>query len=188
MNIDDVIQLTQQYGEGWAVSHAQRILKLIDLIGADLEYDRTLLTYAAYLHDWGAFPKFQQAGVEHAIRSRQVAETEILPQTDLPQPQIDLILEAIEKHDYRDQRSVCSNEALLLREADFLEFLGAIGIAREFARGPKDLRKCYNRVRDRQAGIRDRLSLPKAKVVAEQRLAEMDRFLDLMNAESFGLL
>ena len=188
MNLDDITQLTLQYGAGWAVAHAQRLLKLIELIGVDLEYDRQLLTYAAYLHDWGAFPKFQQPGVEHAIRSRQVAESHILSQTDLTQPEIELVLDAIEKHDYRDQRSTCSNEALLLREADCLEFLGAIGIAREFARGPKDLRKCYERVRDRQAGLRNRLTLPKAKAIAEQRLSEMDQFLNLLDEESFGYL
>jgi uncharacterized protein len=188
MNLDDVAQLTFQYGEGWAVSHAQRLLKLIELIGEDLEYDRALLTYAAYLHDWGAFPKFQQPGVEHAIRSRQIAETDILPQTDLTQAQIELVLEAIEKHDYRDQRSVRSNEALLLREADFLEFLGIIGVAREFARGPKDLRQCYKRVQGREAGIRDRLTLPTAKALAEQRLSEMDQFLNVLTEESFGYL
>ncbi len=38
---------------------------------------------AAYMHDWGAFPVYIQKGVEHAIRSRQVVEMEILPRLDL---------------------------------------------------------------------------------------------------------
>jgi hypothetical protein len=44
--------------------------------------------------------------------------------------QKDILLETIELHDYRDMRPTQSNEALLLREADMLEFLGLIGMAR----------------------------------------------------------
>ena len=47
-----------------------------------------------------------QKGVEHAIRSRQVAEEAILPRMDLDPSEKAVILEAIEYHDYRDARPV----------------------------------------------------------------------------------
>ncbi|HEY7506938.1 MAG TPA: HD domain-containing protein, partial [Nitrososphaera sp.] len=138
LTLDNIIQMTFDVGEGWAVAHAIRLIELGKEISADLPYDRQVFTMAAYLHDWGAFPKYAQRNVEHAIRSRQVVETEILPLLDLAQAQREALLDAIELHDYRDTRPATCNEALLLREADMLEFLGMIGMARDFARGPRN--------------------------------------------------
>ena len=78
--LDDIIQMTHEVGENWAVAHARRLLELIKQIGADLPYDVQIMELAAYMHDWGAFPKYIQKGVEHAVRSRQVVSSmEILP-------------------------------------------------------------------------------------------------------------
>jgi HD superfamily phosphodiesterase len=186
LSIAEIEKLTLEYGTGWAVAHVQRLLKLIDQIGVEMEYDREALTWAVYLHDWGAFPKFTQPDCEHALRSKQVAETEIMPQVDLPPDVKTKIIEAIELHDYRDKRPVKSNEALLLREADFLDFLGAIGIAREFAKGPKNIRKSYEQLLARKEAIKDRFTIPQAKVIAEKRLARMNEFFEALLEESFG--
>jgi hypothetical protein len=140
------------------------------------------------MHDWGAFPKYIQKNVEHAVRSRQVVELEILPRLDLTPAQKTILLEAIELHDYRDTRSTTSNEALLLREADMLEFLGMIGIARDFARGPRDLQACYRRVLDRRYGIEGRLTLPRAQEIARVRFERMEQSLQWLLEESFGIL
>ncbi|HEX9389337.1 MAG TPA: HD domain-containing protein, partial [Anaerolineales bacterium] len=117
LTLDDVIQLTLQVGENWAVAHAKRLIELIKQISADIPYDPHIMELAAYMHDWGAVPKYIQRDVEHAIRSRQVVEAEILPCLDLNPTQKTILLETIELHDYRDLRPTQSNEALLLREA-----------------------------------------------------------------------
>jgi uncharacterized protein len=188
MTVDDIIQMTFSIGGSWAVAHAQRLLALICEIGQDVSYDGHVLTLAAYLHDWGALPKYLEKGVEHALRSRQVAETEILPFLDLSLPAKENLLEAIELHDYRDQRIPRSVEALLLREADMLEFLGMIGMAREFARGPKDVAVCYRRILERRAGIEGRFTLPRAQEIAEIRLERMTRCLAWLVEEGLGNL
>jgi HD superfamily phosphodiesterase len=187
-NIAQIEARTHTLGEGWAIAHVQRLLKLIEQIGADLNYDLQALTWAAYLHDWGAFPPYYQPGCDHAALSHQIAASEILTQVDLPQVTKDIILEAIERHDYRDQRPVNSIEALLLREADFLDFLGVIGLCREFARGPRDLGASYARVVARKDLIKNRFSLPKAREMAEKRLTSMEKCLEALVEESFGLL
>jgi HD superfamily phosphodiesterase len=188
MNLDDIIQMTFGVGESWAVTHAQRLLKLSADVGKDMAYDAHVLALAAYMHDWGAFPRYTEKGVEHALRSRQVVEAEILPFLDLTQPAKENLLEAIELHDYRDQRAPRSVEALLLREADMLEFLGMIGMAREFARGPKDVAACYRRILDRRAAIEGRFTLPRAQEIAEVRLARMTQSLDWLIEEGLGNL
>jgi len=188
MDLDDIQKLTVEYGEGWADPHVQRVLHLISLIDQGLSYDPQALAYAVYLHDWGAFPRYRQPGVDHALRSRQVAEAEILPQTELSPAECGLVLHAIERHDYRDPRPAETTEALLLREADFLDFLGAIGVAREFAWGPNDLKICCERILSRKETLQERFTLPAAQAIAARRLAEMAHFLKLLEEESFGHL
>lgn len=186
--LDDIIQMTLQAGENWAVSHAKRLLELIRQIGVDHPYDAHVMELAAYMHDWGAFPCYIQKGVEHAVRSRQVVETEILPRLDLTVAEKEILLEAIELHDYRDPRQTISNEALLLREADMLEFLGAVGMARDFVRGPRDLQACYRRIMDRRYGIQGRFTIPRAQQIAQIRLERMGQFLQWLYEEGFGVL
>jgi HD superfamily phosphodiesterase len=188
LTLDDIIQMTLQVGEDWAVAHARRLIELVRQIGADIPYDSQILHVAAYLHDWGAFPAYLRKDVEHALRSRQVVEAEILPCLDLTSEQKDILLEAIELHDYRDLRPPQSNEALLLREADMLEFLGMIGMAREFARGPKNVETCYKRILARRYGIQGRFTLPRAQELAEIRLKRMEQSLGWLLEESFGVL
>jgi uncharacterized protein len=188
LSISEIETFTREYGDDWAVAHVHRLLKLIEQIGTGKEYDRDALTWAVYLHDWGAYPKYYQTGCDHALLSKHVAETEILPQVDLPPNVKAKIIEAIELHDYRDQRSVESIEALLLREADFLDFLGTIGIAREFAKGPKNIQKSYQQLLKRMEAIKDRFTIPQAKAIAEERLARMDTFFKALLEESFGYL
>lgn len=188
MDIAQIRQTTQELGQGWGFAHACRVLNLTELIGAEMNYNRSVVEYAVYLHDWGAFPTYVQPGVDHARRSRQVAEAEILPYTALSATEQALVAEAIELHDYRDPRPHTSLESLLLREADWLDMLGVIGIVREMAWGPNDLQRCYDRILARRAGIQGRLTLPKARTLEKERLAHMTETLRLLDAESFGIL
>ena len=188
LTLDDIIRMTQQAGENWAVAHAKRLIELMKQIGVDLPHDSYVVELAAYMHDLGAFPAYIQKNVEHAIRSRQVVEMEILPRLDLNPEQKTILLEAIELHDYRDTRPTKSNEALLLREADMLEFLGIIGMARDFARGPRDLQACYRRVLDRRYGIQGRFTIPCAQQIAQVRFERMEQALQWLNEESFSTL
>jgi HD superfamily phosphodiesterase len=186
--LEDIIDMTREAGEEWAVAHSKRLLELIKQIGAEIPYDFQVVELAAYLHDWGAFPKYIQRDVEHAVRSRQVVEREILPCLELTVGQKNILLETIEVHDYRDRRPTQSNEALLLREADMLEFLGMIGMAREFARGPKNVETCYKRILSRRYGIQGRFTLPRAQEIARVRLERMEQSLVWLLEESFGVL
>jgi HD superfamily phosphodiesterase len=188
LTLEDIIQMTREVGEAWAVAHAKRLLELIKQIGAEIPHDSHILELTAYLHDWGAFPKYIQRDVEHAVRSGQVVECEILPYLDLTDGQKTILLETIELHDYRDVRPTQSNEALLLREADMLEFLGMIGMAREFARGPKNVEACYKRILSRRYGIQGRFTLPRAQEIARVRLERMEQSLGWLLEEGFGAL
>jgi HD superfamily phosphodiesterase len=186
--LNEIIKMTLELGEDWAIAHAKRLLVLVKQISSNLPYDEHVMELATYMHDWGAFPKYIQKDVEHAVRSLQVVESAILPHLNLTPDQKKILLETIELHDYRDMRPTKSNEALLLREADMLEFLGVMGMAREFARGPKNVETCYKRILSRRDGIRNRFTLPCAQEIAKVRLERMETSLRWLNEESFGVL
>lgn len=188
LTTDDIIQMTLRVGEDWAIAHARRLIELVKQISTGIPYDTHVMELATYMHDWGAVPAYIQKGVEHAIHSRQVVEAEILPCLDLTAAQKETLLETIELHDYRDMRPPRSNEALLLREADMLEFLGMIGMARDFARGPRNVETCTRRILSRRVDIQGRFTIPRAQEIARVRLARMEQSLQWLNEESFGIL
>jgi HD superfamily phosphodiesterase len=188
LTLDDIIQMTMQVGESWAVAHAKRLIELVKQISVDIPYDAHVMELATYMHDWGAFPKYIQRGMEHPVRSRQVVEADILPRLPLKANQKEILLETIELHDYHDMRLTKSNEALLLREADMLEFLGMMGMARDFARGPRNVETCYKRILSRRNDIQGRFTIPRAKEIAKVRLERMEISLGWLVDESFGVM
>lgn len=188
LTLTDVDCMTAEYGEGWGYAHVRRVLRLAEIICVDVPHNPEVLTWAVYLHDWGAFKRYVQNDIPHALRSRQIVETEILPRATFSEDQQHRLIEAIEKHDYRDQRPVDSSEALLLREADWLDMLGAIGVVREFAWGPNNLRVCYDRVVQHRDAVKDRFTLPTAQIIAIQRIDEMNNVLRQISDDGFGFL
>lgn len=188
LTLTDIIKMTLEAGEDWAIAHARRLIELVKQISVDVPYDAHVMELAAYMHDWGAFPVYIQKDVEHAVRSRQVVESAIVSRLELTADQKEILLETIELHDYRDMRPTRSNEALLLREADMLEFLGMMGMAREFARGPKNVETCYKRILSRRDVIQNRFTLPRAQQIARVRLERMEVCLGWLVEESFGVL
>lgn len=186
LDVDAVDRHAVDLGESWAVDHAARLLRLVGRIDDGLTYDHEVLTWAAHLHDWGAFAAYRRDGVDHATRSVEVVRAEVLPGLDLPDGAVGVLLEAIARHDYRDPLPVASTEALLLREADMLDLIGVVGLSRELAWGPNDLDVCYRRIRSRRDGIRGRLTLPEARRIAERRIARMDVCLGWFEDEVGG--
>jgi len=180
---DEIVRLTEEYGGAWAINHTRRLLQLVAILGEGLTYDADALWLAAYLHDWGGYPPWAQPGVDHALRSTQVAEA-FLAERGLPEAGRSLVLECIALHHAPgSDRSV---EAALLRDADALDFLGVVGILRDFSKNPRDLRKAYAETMKRRAKLPGMLIIPRAQAIASERVREMDEFLACFEAETFG--
>jgi len=138
---------------------------------------------AAHLHDWGAYRQWAQEGVDHAVRSRQVAEAFLTERQCRPEL-LARVLECIELHHSGGaDRSI---ESILLSDADMLDLLGVVGIAREFGRRPQELRTPYLAAKERRAKLPGLLVLDEAKAIAAQRVAQMDEFFARFEADSFG--
>ncbi len=180
---DELIRLTKEYGGEWGLNHTRRLLHLISIIGEGLEYDAEAVWIAAHLHDWGAYSPWAQKDVDHALRSRQVAET-FLSERGCPEGMKSAILECIELHHAAGaERSL---ESILLRDADILDFLGVVGILRDFSKNPRDLRKAYLETKRRREKLPALLCIEKAREIAAQRITEMEELWDRFEAESFG--
>jgi uncharacterized protein len=185
MNIDrdELVRLTQEYGGPWGINHTRRLLRLIAIIGEGQSYNADALWVAAHLHDWGGYGQWMQAGVDHALRSRQVAES-FLAERGYPPDEAQLILDCIEFH-HADNSARCL-EVQLLSDADALDFLGVVGVLRDVAKNAKDLRQAYDISRKRRAQLPGMLCLARSKEIANQRLADMDELFAKFEADSFG--
>jgi uncharacterized protein len=183
MDKDEIIRLTEEYGGAWGINHTRRLLQLIAIIGEGQSYDADVVWVAAHLHDWGGYTKWKQAGVDHALRSRQVAE-EFLAERGYSPERMTAALECIEYHHGSDPHRRL--EALLLSDADALDFLGTVGVLRDFSKQPGDLRKAYETVCGRKEKLRRSICLPRAKAIAAGRLEKTERLLAAFEEETFG--
>ena len=185
MNIDrdELVRLTEEYGGPWGINHTRRLLKLISIIGEGQSYNADALWVAAHLHDWGGCGKWAQSGVDHALRSRQVAET-FLAERHYLRDEAKLILDCIEFH-HSGNVARCL-EVQLLSDADALDFLGVVGVLRDVSKNAKDLRQAYDISRKRRTKLPDLLCLAKSKEIAAQRLTDMDDLFAKFEADSFG--
>ncbi len=183
INRDEIVRLTEEYGGAWGIHHTRRLLHLIDIIGADQHYDAEVVWVAAHLHDWGAYSPWARVNVDHVVRSKQVAEA-FLAERGCPELSTQQILECIEHH--HSGASKCRIEAMLLSDADALDFLGVVGMLRDFAKQPKDLRKAYETTKGRKAKLPGLLCLPRSHEIAAGRVSEMEIMLTAFEAETFG--
>lgn len=180
---EEIVRLTEEYGGAWGINHTRRLLNLIAIIGKAQSYDADVVWVAAHLHDWGGYPKWMQAGVDHALRSRQVAEAYLM-EKEYPPELLTPTLECIEFHHGSDPHR--RMEALLLSDADALDFLGVVGVLRDFSKKPGDLRKAYDVVQNRKEKLRRSICLEISKTIAAQRLETMERLLTTFEEETFG--
>ncbi|MGE5559010.1 MAG: HD domain-containing protein [Bacillota bacterium] len=113
-------------------SHIQRVFHSAMRIGAGEGADLYILGLAALLHDMGR-PKEEESEGElcHAEVSAAMAKG-LLLQKGTPLIAIKRIIHCIDSHRYRGGKKPLSLEARCLFDADKLDSLGAIGIARSY--------------------------------------------------------
>jgi HD domain len=131
---ETVRKLAQEHfkNPAWGYSHSVRDYLLArQLAEADhVRLDDDVLYAAAYLHDMAAFPSWEKAGVDHADQAAAVVDS-VLKDTGFPMSKIDAVRGAIRTHMF--DRDPVGSEALYLHDADALDWLGAIGVARIIA-------------------------------------------------------
>ena len=112
--------------------HVLRVSRLADRIAEAEGADRTVVQLAALLHDLPAETDGSQRTAHHLRSARRARD--LLRDRGLPLPLVEQVVHCIEAHRYRDRTVLPSSlEARCLYDADKLDSIGAIGVARAFA-------------------------------------------------------
>jgi uncharacterized protein len=173
----------------WGLAHSLRTYKMSLRLAQEqgVEVNKEALLAAAFLHDLGALGSYRQPGVDHAERSVQVID-EILRPTDFPPGKIPPVKDIILGHTF-NMRPASPIEAVLFHDADILDFMGFIGVARILSivgldDWAPDLPSAITLLRRFVREMPPRLLTPQAQRIGEGRLAEMKTFLDGLAAEA----
>jgi uncharacterized protein len=185
--------------------HVLRVVRLAEKIARAEGADVDIVCVAALLHDIGL--DGGRAGHEAAAAARA---KEVLRAQGFSAPFIEAVAHAIESHRFRSGPAPQTLEAKVLFDADKLDSIGAIGIARAFAFGGHRGQRVWAQVpldyvdppEDSEAArqhtavheyviklrkIKDRLYTATGRALAEGRHTFMVQFYEQLDREALGV-
>ena len=174
----------------WGYSHNERDYALARALAAadHVTLDEDVLFAAAFLHDLAAFAPWADEKRDHSdVAAEQVEK--VLKDTGFPLEKLEAVRGAIRTHMYyRDPRGA---EALYLHDADALDWLGAIGVARIFGLadpngGTPDGPKVLEMLLKNQKEVPPRVLSPAGRARLPAMSAELDQYLRDLKAETEG--
>ena len=181
--------------------HTMRVYKNAQKIAKKESANMKLVLAAALLHDIVSFPKSDSRSKTSSTKSALVAQR-ILKKYDYSNHEIKIVSQAIRDHSFSKGMISRTIEGKVLQDADKLDALGTIGIARTFAVGGAEKRPfyskhdpfCETRKPDDQNWTLDhfykkllllekRMNTNTAKVEARRRTKIMKKFLNDLKKE-----
>jgi uncharacterized protein len=172
-------------------SHQPRLLQLARQLAEGQPFDDDVLYAAAWLHDLGVFIGHRPEDLAALAAWDNVAyamkETpRVLRQFGFPEAKIPAVVEVIRTH-LPSAKPTCI-EGVLMRDADILEQLGAIGILRTVSKVGRDTRFVWfgdalRLLRRNVEQLPGQLQLPSARRLAEERVKILKEFLAAAEAE-----
>jgi uncharacterized protein len=114
--------------------HVERVHRMAMRIASEEGADMDVVRAAALLHDVARAMEDEGRVEDHASEGARIAG-EILAEVGFPEEKIPRVVECIRVHRFRGGGHAGSLEARVLQDADRLDAMGAIGVARVFARG-----------------------------------------------------
>ncbi|UCD96171.1 MAG: HD domain-containing protein [Candidatus Bathyarchaeota archaeon] len=187
-----------------AQAHTERVYTLAWRIAREENADQEVVLAAALLHDLARAMEDQGKISDHAVVGADMARR-ILEEVVFPAHKIEDVIHCIKVHRFRARLPARTLEAEILQDADRLDILGAIGIARVFSRGgwsnkpiynpeiaPKqvydgDSLTSVNHILEKLVKVKDTINTRTGKRIAENRHqfieAFLERFLKEWNGE-----
>ena len=172
------------------LEHARRVLKLCMLIAEKERGDIDIIIPAAMLHDIG-----RDNRKDHAKSSAKKA-SKILEKLGYSKDRIDHIVRVIEEHSFSANRVPSSKEAKILSDADKLDALGAIGIARVFMTSVvlnRGIKEALMHFHEKILKLPDKMYTQTGKKIAKKRVKIVSEFVkelekELAELENINLL
>jgi len=119
-----------KHSHNW--DHTERVYKLSMHIGKIEGADLDVLAIAAFLHDIGrAVQDLAKGKICHAEEGARIA-SRVLADYDILKDKKDNIIHSVLCHRFRNSHEPQTIEAKVLFDADKLDAIGAVGIARDF--------------------------------------------------------
>jgi len=202
--LQTVSELMEQDKSGHDVQHVLRVYEICKKLGKEEGADIEVLTASALLHDVAISEELEH-GVDHAEESAIKAE-DILRSVGFPEEKIPRVLRAIRTHRYGAGIPPESLEAKILQDADRLDAIGAVGLARAFAYGgargakiydplespgeydPRLVKSAVTHIQEKLLKLKDTMNTASARKLAEGRHSFMVEFLNRFLAELRGEL
>ena len=172
----------------WGWQHSERDYQMALRLARDdhLKVDKDALFAAAFLHDMAAFRPCADRKMEHGACAA-LQSPAILRSVGFPMRKIAIVQQAERGHMYYSNPGH-DPTAIVLHDADSLDFLGDIGAARilsltgvqapSFAPAVKTLRGFLK-------SIPPRLITRAARRIGRKRVAELEAFLDTLQRETY---
>lgn len=172
---------------GWQHSERNYNVALRLAKGDNLRVDTDVLFAACFLHDMAAFPPYNaaQTRMEHGDVAA-IASESVLRNAGFPMSKFPLVQAAERGHMYYSRPGNFA-EAIVLHDADSLDFLGAVGAARMIAltgeNGPS-FQNSIAQLRKFTVDIPPRLLTKTGRRLGERRARELRAFVDDVTREA----
>ncbi len=166
--------------------HVKRVRQLARRIADELgePVDDFVLEAAVLLHDIARGGNNE----DHALASAELAE-KLLLLLGVDKDRIEKIVDAIASHSFSSKRQPRFIEGKILSDADKLDALGAIGIARVFMYGGRErreLQKSIQHFKEKILILKNRLYTAPAKALANERHEFVEEYLKRLENELQG--
>jgi uncharacterized protein len=126
LSVDAARQLYERAGSGHDFDHVLRVLLVARQIAQAEGADLAVVCTAALLHDVGECEGRRDHHLRGAVMARELLQDE-------PSEFVEAVAHAIEAHRFRAEPAPRTLEAQVVSDADKLDAIGAIGVARAFA-------------------------------------------------------
>jgi uncharacterized protein len=172
----------------WGWQHSERNYRIaLELAQGDgLRVDTDVLFAAAFLHDMAAFMPCEDTKLEHGECAAQQSGA-ILRAAGFPMEKFPAVQAAERGHMYYSNPGT-QPEAIVLHDADSLDFLGEIGAARMLSltgEHAESFARAVNTLRSFLRDIPPKLITKTAQKMGAERAAALEHFLDALQAETF---
>lgn len=124
-------------------AHIMRVYKNAQMICEKERVNKKLVLCAVLLHDIVSYPKSDKRSKLSSIQSAAKSK-KILKKFNFDNEEIQIISDAIRDHSFSQNKIPSTIVGKILQDADRLDAIGAIGIARVFAVGGSEKRPFYN--------------------------------------------
>lgn len=112
--------------------HTRRVVALCEQIGRIEKADLRVLRIAAYLHDIGRCRQDNTSGDSCHAREGARMAADILDGLPLSGDETENVVHSIRAHRFRENHTPATLEAKVLFDADKLDAIGAVGVARAY--------------------------------------------------------